>query len=459
MFSGVIYGVYFTVRINASCYRYMMIKEKAEKIIQNEIKIIASSKIHGLDGLRGIAASIVLLTHMSGWGYNLFGIDFHGIGRSGVVLFFVLSSFLLTSQILSWTPQLLFSPKRWLSYLEARILRIWPLFLCVLAFSLFTSYLHLIPIIWRAAPIIEHLPVRMTWDSLQEHLLMRKGEDILWTIPVEFKFYLLLPLILMAIMIPLRNHRAASISVLGTVILTAFWLTPVASGNVNTFPFIGVFLTGVLLAIVRRHDIEKKNICQLHLVLYELLAWLCFAIFVCLIPSVYFYITNMVMPITADKGHSLYATLWALMILCMLRGSGFMRLILDSRLLVFLGMISFSLYLWHRIPINLMHRLTYFHYIDFLSHEMKTGIIMLMSIGMAYLSYTLIEHPILQWKARRKTSNINDGTTDFQNGVTSDSSTTTAISPIFVHLTNPWIKCIGRIESFIKFLQATFRRI
>lgn len=360
-----------------------------------------AAKIAGLDGLRGIAASIVLLTHMSNWGFQLFpGLDLHGIGRSGVILFFVLSSFLLTSQVLSWPLSLLLSPKRWLAYLEARIFRIWPLFLFVLAFSLGTNYLHLFPVLWKAAPLLSGLPVPMSWGSLQEHLLMRKGEDILWTIPVEFKFYLLLPLILVAILIPLRNHWSMAILALFIAVLASFWLIPIADGDANTFPFIGVFLTGILLAFVRRRDIEKNNnSCS---ILYEVLAWLCFAIFICLIPSVYFSITNMPTPFTEVKSHSFYATLWAFMILCMLRGTGIMRRALDSRLLVFLGMISFSLYLWHRIPINLMHRLTYFHMIDFIPPEMKPVIILFMSIGLAYLSYVIIEHPILRWKANRR---------------------------------------------------------
>jgi len=363
---------------------------------------IFGSKISGLDGLRGIAAGIVLLTHMSNWGYDLFpGFDLHGPGRSGVILFFVLSSFLLASQVLNWAPRLLLSPKHWLSYFEARVLRIWPLFIVVLIFSLVTTYLHLIPVAWRLAPFLSNLPVPMTLDSLQEHVLMRRGEDILWTIPVEFKFYLLLPLLLVAILIPLCNHITMAMSVLSTGVLTAYWLIPVAEGDVDTFPFIGVFLTGILLAFVRRYDTETSGKGQSPL-LYETLAWLCFAVFVCLVPSVYLALTGMEMPIPAEKSHSLYATLWALMILFMLRGSGIMRRVLDSRLLVFLGTISYSLYLWHRIPIILMHRLTYYRYVDFLPHGLKAGIILFTAIGVAYLSYRVIERPVQQWRARRR---------------------------------------------------------
>jgi peptidoglycan/LPS O-acetylase OafA/YrhL len=63
-----------------------------------------SKRIPGLDGLRGIAALIVVLSHTSiRKMYLAPGLDFGGIGKSGVYLFFVLSVMLLTSQMLEWS--------------------------------------------------------------------------------------------------------------------------------------------------------------------------------------------------------------------------------------------------------------------------------------------------------------------------------------------------------------------
>ena len=136
----------------------------------------SSSRIPGLDGLRGIAALIVLLAHMSSGSFFLFpGGSFLGIGRSGVVLFFILSSFLLTSQVLDWPARDLLGANRWLRYLEARILRIWPLYLFVLVFCVATTYLQIIPVAWRAAPLLNNLPFPMTLDSLRQHLLLQRG--------------------------------------------------------------------------------------------------------------------------------------------------------------------------------------------------------------------------------------------------------------------------------------------
>ena len=54
-------------------------------------------QLDSLDGLRGLAALMVFLSHTSNEGiYFSSSFNFSGIGKSGVFLFFVLSSFLLT---------------------------------------------------------------------------------------------------------------------------------------------------------------------------------------------------------------------------------------------------------------------------------------------------------------------------------------------------------------------------
>lgn len=54
-----------------------------------------------LDGLRGLAVGIVLLSHAANVGLPVLpGFTLSGIGKSGVYLFFVLSAFLLTRLLL-----------------------------------------------------------------------------------------------------------------------------------------------------------------------------------------------------------------------------------------------------------------------------------------------------------------------------------------------------------------------
>lgn len=63
----------------------------------------APERSAALDGLRGLAALMVVASHGSAGGQHLLpGLSLEGIGKHGVFLFFVLSAFLLTRQALQW---------------------------------------------------------------------------------------------------------------------------------------------------------------------------------------------------------------------------------------------------------------------------------------------------------------------------------------------------------------------
>ena len=98
--------------------------------------------IPALDGLRGLAVLLVLLSHMSLHGINIIEpLDFSGIGKAGVYLFFSLSAFLLTWQAVQSGNEATRSSRYWLGYAVRRIVRIYTLNLVALIVSLalFTS--------------------------------------------------------------------------------------------------------------------------------------------------------------------------------------------------------------------------------------------------------------------------------------------------------------------------------
>ena len=360
---------------------------------------VSASRIPGLDGLRGIAASIVLMTHASNNGYHLLpGVSLSGTGRSGVLLFFVLSAFLLTSQVLAWDPKDLLRWPRWQRYLEARVLRIWPLFLVVLLACLITSHLNHLPVLWRLSPLFDRLPLPMTFASFLAHIRLEAGEDILWTIPVEFKFYLVLPLLLLPLLIPQRPAAPVIRIVLLGLIVAFFYLIPTTLDGVSTFPFIGVFLVGVMLAFLTFRDGPRAASARRA---YEVVAWACVAIWILCIPSVFLAVTGNEFPIAEIENHPFLAPLWGLLIVCMLRGTGQMRRLLDSKVLVWAGAVSYSLYLWHRVPIKLVSRLETLGYADRLPVFLRSWLIVATAFLLAYGSYALVERPVQRWRGRR----------------------------------------------------------
>ncbi|MFD2836472.1 acyltransferase family protein [Azotobacter vinelandii] len=177
------------------------------------------------DGIRGLACLIVLVMH---------GISFcwpeafpllRGGGKYGVWLFFVLSAFLLTLRL----QQRGFTAVSLLDYALGRILRILPLFTlaCLLYY-------------WAGMGI-------QNTDQLHAALTFEQGFIHLWTIPVEFKFYLLLPPLAWAGLCLKRRLGNAAILLAGTTLLVLqqsvwpYWQTPEKLGGYSlVFAFVPV---------------------------------------------------------------------------------------------------------------------------------------------------------------------------------------------------------------------------
>lgn len=362
------------------------------------------SKISGLDGLRGLAALMVFLTHMANWNQHLIpGWNFGGLGRSGVLLFFVLSAFLLTSQIMKWAEHEGFSMARWREFLSGRILRIWPTYLVVLIVAVFTSHLDLVPGLWRWQWALEGLPVRMSLDSFWEHLLLQRGEDVLWTIPVEFKFYLALPFILLIGLwiVPRHRYRWSLLLALAVIaICVANAYIPNFHDQSNPIPFLDVFLVGIALAFARLALISTVPISTFAKFAFEGCAWLTLTAHIVLTPALFAAMFGIMVPVSGENAQLFFSLLWAVLIFSMLFGTGFMRRILDTPLLTYFGLISYDLYLWHRVGNYGLSRLNYYERIQFIPESLKPAITFLFVIILSTLSYFAVARPVQSWRRR-----------------------------------------------------------
>jgi peptidoglycan/LPS O-acetylase OafA/YrhL len=138
---------------------------------------LASNKreIPALNGLRGLAALIVFVSHFSNqsgiWGKVLGD----GGGQLGVMIFFALSGFLMAYLYLGlpWTRQTV------VAYAVARAARVLPLYLVVVLAACCLNTLG----------VIHPRVYEVTGSNLTEHLLFWKGASVLWTIPPEIWFY------------------------------------------------------------------------------------------------------------------------------------------------------------------------------------------------------------------------------------------------------------------------------
>src|SRR5438445_5854386 len=168
------------------------IRMRSENSVQH-LAIFPRSHIPALDGLRGWAILLVLLTHIAAplrWSTPLLVISSYG--WVGVDLFFVLSGFLITGILIDSKPHTGYLK----SFYVRRILRIWPIYFLLLAVVFLVT-----PYLGRA---FEFPHSYYRWEYyvfyLQNVWLKDFGPaplQMTWSLAVEERFYLLLPLVVL----------------------------------------------------------------------------------------------------------------------------------------------------------------------------------------------------------------------------------------------------------------------
>ena len=193
-----------------------------------------------LDGFRGLAVLFVLLAHSSFAGYDPLGIDFNHFWSVGVYLFFVLSAYLINRQMLEALAAQRANIKFWLRYALRRVLRIYPMYLLALIAS-YVLYAN-----GFGGPILNI-------DGILNHLSLTEAKGVFWTIPVEVAYYLISPLIVLALWPLYRVRPWLAMLVLLTATL-ALWYARFLHLPMPLFlRFAPVLAFGTLLAMAQRH--------------------------------------------------------------------------------------------------------------------------------------------------------------------------------------------------------------
>jgi peptidoglycan/LPS O-acetylase OafA/YrhL len=201
-------------------------------------------QMDSLDGLRGLAVLIVFLSHTSNDGtYLLPHADFSGIGKSGVFLFFVLSSFLLTLPFVSKGRQA-FTRNFILNYAVRRFFRIYPLYFLFLLLGLVTSLIFS-QVLSSDKPV--GIPFYLSVNDFIAQLALIQGEGVTWSILVEFRYYFLLPFLALVYAIILKNKIVPSIVLTIFLILVgeAYWPeSESVTNDVRLGPYLPIFFLG-----------------------------------------------------------------------------------------------------------------------------------------------------------------------------------------------------------------------
>ncbi len=307
-----------------------------------------------LDGLRGLAALLVVLAHAAN--HELGPRALEGAGRHGVFLFFVLSSFLLTRQLLDEQA----APRGtagWTAWAGRRLLRVLPAYgVAVAAYGLLDQ--------WTRERVVGHLTLTESWFHL-------------WTIPVEVQAYAVLPLIACLHGLLGRSRSRTAIA-LGIALVAARLVAPpdYASGFP---PFLFVFLGGALLACVPEGSRARLAGA----------GWPGLLLLLALLPGVHAALGGG--PVERLRFHLWFEalTLGALGLLAAAAsGQGLLSHILASPALRALGRISYSLYLLHMLVLSrvLLHMGGAGEFVAWLVY-------LGMSLSLAFASERLVERP------------------------------------------------------------------
>jgi peptidoglycan/LPS O-acetylase OafA/YrhL len=339
------------------------------------IRIIGASTLDrldrrepALDGLRGLAALIVAFSHIGA----RFGLpdEIPAVfaGQVGVMIFFTLSGYLMGGLYL---PRPFERGEIW-AYGVRRAARVAPLFYTVVGVAvIFNVLVGLAGVDFKLYPTKEILPL----------LLLIKGHNIFWTIPVEVQFYVIFLGLWWA---AARSHRLV-VTLLCLGIATI--LAPISQQStiLSAIPF---FLCGALISILPRSRFTNNAVFSLFLGVAILSLWV----------AAYGSVANLnpVMVAKAPWRNPACLAGAAGILMATLSQPLAMRT-LGSPPMVYSGNISYSIYLWHMAVLNLVPAM-----IGGVCPPAATALFVVMfTLGVASASYRWIEAPARRFLVAR----------------------------------------------------------
>jgi len=302
-----------------------------------------------IDGLRAIAVLLVIFYHS--------GFNYISGGFIGVDVFFVISGYLITSIIYK---DIKFNKFQLKNFYIKRVKRILPSFYVVIFTTLFFGYFLLLPndfvVLTKSFLASAFFITNMFfWKVTGGYFSSNTGEIPLlhiWSLSVEEQFYFIWPLLLL-IFIKSRL-KTFILPILVVTIISTFMISEWAAINKPNAAYYflptraGELLIGVFLAIYLSSTRKLK----------PLIAELVSITGLSLIISSALFLTELS---TFPGINSLYPCIGAaLLILSGKDNDTFISKSLSSKPLVFIGLISYPMYLWHWPIIA---------YLDYLNYE------------------------------------------------------------------------------------------
>ncbi len=334
-----------------------------------------------IDGLRALAIVPVLIFHFFPSKFPL--------GYLGVDLFFVISGYLITCILIDELDTGSFSFR---SFYIRRVKRILPATLIVLIpTSIFAIILLSSPDLLRyIKSLISTLSFTANIYFWRSGGYFSTNDELkpllhMWSLGVEEQFYLIFPIALFAIFTLLKQHQYRLVAIAFFAVcsfILNIYILSIGGANPAFFLLptrIWQFAFGAFIALATQKMLETK-MC------HEVVALLGI-----LLISVNYYFTFPTLPSATLMTLGIGLLLWHRVPSNTVAGT-----FLTFKPIVFLGLISFSLYLWHW-PI-----LVYLRYVYIQPLPLSALIIgLLLTFFLSYLSWKYIEIPFRKTKSKK----------------------------------------------------------
>jgi peptidoglycan/LPS O-acetylase OafA/YrhL len=343
---------------------------------------VQTARIPALDGLRGLAITLVLFYHTvflmaGGFRFRRFQwLRFAGLGWSGVDLFFVLSGFLIGGILIDVSD----SKGYFKPFYMLRIYRILPLYVALLLIIRLSSLLHL-PIAQNGIPAVYYASLTQNFWMAIHGEFGSIALGVTWSLAIEEQFYVTLPVIIRFV------SRPALVVIACAAVIAAPLIRGMLLSRGNAFATyvllpcrIDALALGVLAALIQREQPVWRWV-QKHA------AWLGAPLFL-------FGITIFVAvdPYTAIGGNTLRYSLFAFFYFVLL-----LLVIADNRLggafswapLRYAGTIAYGLYLFHFPLIHEAMNTTF-------RLPIRALIGISLTLGLASLSWFYFETPLVR---------------------------------------------------------------
>jgi peptidoglycan/LPS O-acetylase OafA/YrhL len=360
--------------------------------------------VDALDGLRGVAVSMVVFYHfwlaLPRYEHPLSAgitraLSVFLIGQKGVDLFFVLSGFLITGILLRTRG----SENYFSTFYIRRSLRIFPLYYLVVFGCLVAGLIWNLPqynwrTMWWYLLYLQNV-VSTFWPNVVDN----SGPVHFWSLAVEEHYYLFWPFAVLLL------SRAALVRVCILLIILPVgiraWFEHMGLG-VFTFTLcrIDTLAMGSLIAVIFQDPIQRATLVRLS-------RW-CFLPVVLLSFGSFFVLSGSQMPLLPTFKYSLFAVLCSLTLVIALSPGRFNPAprILSVPALRSLGRISYAIYVFHPFVLLWINRRLYdsqatpLHGKFYPSVIAELVIYLIVCVLLARVSWRVFEGPILRRKDR-----------------------------------------------------------